>query len=93
MLLRRTLPSALPRPACGRCKHQRTSAMGFKTLTALILSAGLIAGCGINPRGLHADCDWAEPILASRQDSLSEGTLAQIVAHNEIGARLCGWVP
>jgi len=29
----------------------------------------------------------------SRDDTMTDGTLAQIVAHNEIGARLCGWRP
>lgn len=67
--------------------------MRFKTLILLIWGVGLIAGCGIEARGLRADCDWAEPIRPSRQAVLSEGTLAQIVAHNEIGARLCGWRP
>ena len=65
--------------------------MPCKTLTALILSAALTAGCGIDPRGLRDDCDWAEPIQPSRHDVLSDVTLAQIVAHNEVGARLCGW--
>jgi hypothetical protein len=67
--------------------------MTFRTLTALILSVGLTAGCAIDPRGLPDDCDWAEPIRPSRQDVLSDDTLAQIVAHNEVGARLCGWQP
>ena len=67
--------------------------MTFKTLTALILSAELTAGCAIEPRGLRDDCDWAEHIRPSRQDVLSDNTLAQIVAHNEVGARLCGWQP
>ena len=67
--------------------------MTFRVLIRLILSAGLTAGCAIDPRGLRDDCDWAEPIRPSRQDVLTDITLAQIVAHNEIGARLCGWVP
>ena len=67
--------------------------MTCKMLTALILIVGLTAGCGINPRGLRDDCDWAEPIRPSRQDVLSDVTLAQIVAHNEVGAGLCGWRP
>lgn len=65
--------------------------MTCKTLTALILIVGLTAGCAINPRSVHDDCDWAEPIRPSRLDVLSDVTLAQIVAHNEVGARLCGW--
>lgn len=56
--------------------------MKFATLTVLILSAALTAGCAIDPRDLRDDCDWAEPIRPSRQDVLSDDTLAQIVAHN-----------
>ena len=67
--------------------------MRFRILTALTLSAVFTAGCAIDPRGLRDDCDWAEPIRPSRGDVLSDGTLAQIVAHNEVGARLCGWQP
>jgi len=67
--------------------------MTFKTLIVPILSAGLTAGCAIDPRSLRDDCDWAEPIRPSRGDVLSDDTLAQIVAHNEVGARLCGWQP
>ena len=67
--------------------------MTFRVLIRLILSTGLTAGCAIDPRDLRDDCDWAEPIRPSRQDVLTDITLAQIVAHNEIGARLCGWVP
>jgi len=65
--------------------------MACRTLTALILSAGLTAGCGIDPAVMYDDCDWSVPIRLSRQDVLSDVTLAHIVAHNEVGARLCGW--
>ena len=67
--------------------------MKFATLTALTLTIGLTAGCAIEPRWVHDDCDWAEPIRPSRADVLTDGTLAQIVAHSEIGERLCGWRP
>ena len=65
--------------------------MRCATLTALSLTVALTAGCAIEPRWLRDDCDWAEPIRPSRTDVLSDGTLAQIVVHNEIGERLCGW--
>ena len=65
--------------------------MKFATLIALILTAVLSAGCGIDPRDLWDNCYWAEPIRLSRADVLTDETLKQIVAHNEIGARLCGW--
>lgn len=67
--------------------------MRCKTLTGLILSAGLVAGCAIDPRGLRHDCHWAAPIRPSREDVLTDRTLAQILAHNELGADLCGWAP
>jgi len=62
-------------------------------LTALTLTVGLIAGCGIDPNHLGTDCAWAEPIRTSRQDVMSDTTLSQIVAHNDLGAQLCGWEP
>ena len=52
--------------------------------------AGSLAGCGIS---FGADCDWAEPILPSRADQLTPGTQRQILAHNEVGSKLCGWQP
>ena len=67
--------------------------MKLATLTALTLTIGLTAGCGTEPRFPRDDCDWAEPIRPSRADVLTDATLAQIVAHNEIGERLCGWWP
>lgn len=67
--------------------------MRFRTPMALILIGALTAGCATVPRHLRSDCDWAEPIRPSRNDVLSDGTLAQIVAHNEIGERLCNWRP
>jgi len=67
--------------------------MKFATLTALILTTVLSAGCAIDPSRYRESCDWAEPIRPSRADVLTDKTLAQIVAHNEIGERLCGWRP
>jgi hypothetical protein len=66
--------------------------MRFATL-AMIASIGVsIAGCATDPI-LRKDCDWAKPIKPSRADVLSRQTKEQIAAHNEIGARLCGWRP
>lgn len=59
----------------------------------LISMIALIAGCGTSRSVWDSDCAWAEPIRPSRSDVLTDGTLRQIVAHNEVGARLCGWVP
>jgi hypothetical protein len=59
----------------------------------MIFSAALTAGCATEPTSQSDACDWAQPIRTSRADVLTEGTLAQIVIHNELGARLCGWTP
>jgi hypothetical protein len=59
----------------------------------MIFSAALTAGCATDPTSQSDTCDWAQPIRPSRADVLTEGTLAQIVIHNELGARLCGWTP
>lgn len=65
----------------------------LRPLILLIAIAALTAGCGTEWRFLREDCDWVQPIRPSRADVLSENTKAQILAHNEIGERLCGWRP
>ena len=66
--------------------------MRFKTAAMLLSIAVLIAGCATDPR-LKSDCDWAEPIRPSRQDVLTRQTKAQILEHNTVGAKICGWRP
>lgn len=66
--------------------------MTFKTIAMLVLIAVSTAGCAIDP-SLRSDCDWAQPIKLLRQDVLSRQTKAQIAAHNDTGAKLCGWRP
>ena len=66
--------------------------MMFKLIAMLVLIAVSTAGCATDPT-LRSDCDWAQPIKPSRQDVLSRRTKEQIAAHNETGARLCGWRP
>lgn len=58
----------------------------FRRPTLMILLAVTLAGCATDP------CDWARPILSSSADVVTEGTMRQIVAHNEKGERFCGWV-
>ena len=38
-------------------------------------------------------CGWAAPIRPALADDLTTGTARQILAHNETGARVCGWKP
>ena len=63
----------------------------WRAWTALSLALALTAGCAIEPTNQSDACDWAQPIRPSRADVLTEGTLAQIVAHNETGEVLCRW--
>ena len=58
----------------------------------MIFSAALTAGCATELTSQSDACDWVKPIRPSRADVLTEGTLVQIVAHNETGEVLCGWV-
>ena len=50
----------------------------------------LLAGCASGGAGIDPCGAW-RPILVSRADALTDGTARQILAHNETGARLCGW--
>jgi hypothetical protein len=64
--------------------------MTFKTIAMLLLIAVSTAGCATE-RLARSDCDWARPIKPSRKDVLTRKTKEQIAAHNEAGARICGW--
>jgi hypothetical protein len=57
-----------------------------------MLSMILLAGCvGTGPaRGIDACGPW-RPILVAEGDRFTDYTARQILSHNEIGARLCGW--
>ena len=55
----------------------------------LVLMSGCADGLG---RGVSVCTPW-QPIYLASSDRLSEGTVRQIVAHNEVGERLCGWRP
>ena len=55
-------------------------------LCLLTIAAG---GCRGGP--VDSFCLIAEPIRPSTSDVLSDGTVAQIAAHNAVGQKLCGW--
>lgn len=60
-------------------------------LASLILMMCVVvstAGCATTSR-----CDWGKPIRPSVDDVLTDGTAAQILTHNETGAKLCRWTP
>lgn len=55
------------------------------------LMAALLTACATGGAVTKEFCAIARPILISKADSLTDGTARQILNHNEIGARLCGW--
>lgn len=60
-------------------------------LTALLV-AMCLGGCACLPRLSSYDyCATAKPIYVSKQDVLTGGTADQIRAHDETGAKYCGW--
>ena len=59
----------------------------------LIFIAVLTAGCAIEAPQYTTDCDWVRPIRPSRHDVLTDGTVAQIVALNEVWERVCEPMP
>lgn len=64
---------------------------GKRFAAGLMLSMILLSGCAAGPEGVDVCGPW-RPIYISSLDQLTGITGRQILAHNEVGARLCGWV-
>jgi hypothetical protein len=65
----------------------------MKCVVTLLGSLALLTGCA-TAGGPATDtfCQIAQPIVTSRSmDKLTDKTAEQIEAHNEVGAKLCGW--
>lgn len=62
-------------------------------LTSLLLASCVSAGRAVKPPVVDNGCAAFRPIYVSLDDVLTDGTAQQILAHNEVGARLCGWSP
>lgn len=63
-----------------------------KKTIVLLASLALLTGCATaGPVTDQGFCAVARAIYVSVQDVLTEGTADQIEAHNNTGARLCGW--
>jgi hypothetical protein len=58
----------------------------------MLLTALLLSGCATAGRVTDACGPW-RPIYVSKADVLTDGTARAILAHNETGAKLCGWTP
>lgn len=54
--------------------------------------AVLLSGCATAGPATDGCAAWRS-IYISRADALTDDTAEQILAHNLIGRRLCGWVP
>ena len=44
-------------------------------------------------RVVDTACDWTAPIYVSKTGVISDATARAILAHNEAGAKNCGWKP
>lgn len=69
--------------------------------------AALLAGCATCPavapapqpeviaktRVIDTACDWVKPIYLDKTDVLSDETAKAILAHDQAGAKNCGWKP
>ena len=58
----------------------------MKSLKHLLLISvtALGTGCGTKAPQFDTACDWVMPIRPSQLDQLTDGTVAQILAHNEV---------
>jgi hypothetical protein len=58
----------------------------------LFIMSCTINGCVIKPQPAGVlFCDAATPLYISRDDLMTEETEREVLFHNMIGERLCGW--
>ena len=63
-----------------------------KLSAVMLLVVILLMGCASGSVGVDACGPW-QPIYVGQADVLTVETGRQVLAHNEVGARLCGWRP
>ena len=51
----------------------------------------LLTGCVIKPQQGRLFCETANPIYLSKEDTLTQESKRQILAHDIVGERVCGW--
>lgn len=51
----------------------------------------LLTGCEIKPQRGVLFCEIANPIYLSKEDKLTHESKRQVLTHNLIGERICGW--
>jgi hypothetical protein len=60
----------------------------------MLLATLTLTACGTNGQGSsQAFCTAAKPIYFDKSDKVSKTTERAIIAHNEVGAKLCQWKP
>lgn len=64
---------------------------GCRKTLGLIALPILLASCAAGGGGSF--CTTARPIYVEVEDVFTTATVRMILAHNETGARLCGWQP
>lgn len=66
----------------------------LRCLTLMLIS-GFLIGCATKyePAPAPAFCTIGRAIYPSHEDVMTPETKRQILAHDELGARLCGWGP
>lgn len=64
-----------------------------QTAIPLLAAALFLGGCAATNSG--TPCDGWRAIRPTTADvtAMSDGTVAQILMHNEHGAKVCGWAP
>lgn len=76
--------------------------MNCRTI-GLASSLVLLAGCPAPvqkpmlveapPKVIDTACNWTRPIYLDKSDVLSDATARAVLAHNQAGAKECGWKP
>ncbi|USS45381.1 MULTISPECIES: hypothetical protein [Burkholderia] len=76
--------------------------MNWRTI-GLVGSLLLLAGCPApvqqpplvetRTKVIDTGCTWTKPIYLDKSDVLSDATARAVLAHNQAGAKECGWRP
>ncbi|WP_157384202.1 hypothetical protein [Burkholderia glumae] len=77
--------------------------MNWRTI-GLASSTLALAACQTAPVGtavqvetrtkvIDTGCSWTKPIYLDKADVLTDATASAVLAHNQAGAKECGWKP
>lgn len=60
------------------------------TASALLLTSCAGSGPAIDPKRALNGCDWTKYVMVGKDDTLTEATAKQILAHNRTRKKICG---